>query len=878
MPRLSSIAVLLILIAPGLLTGQHALNGTVIDADGSTLPSVQVVLYEAATIRGYTLTDEAGNFTLHSAAGNLDSAFLELRFLGYATQRHPLNQLPTDGRYTLAEGGIELTEVKISEEALPLSRRDDTLVYAAAKYRDGSERKVEDLLRRLPGVEVSDEGEISVGGESINRILIEGQDAFGHNYQLASKNINADFVEAVSVIDHYSDDKLTDDLTGNQELVLNLELTEDRRNVLFGEAQLAAGNRGTTDKDLNAFLLSPERTAVLFGQANTIGRMPSSGMDLRFKTGNDQNPQSLASPTNPLLQPTLGRRPPAVETEQYLDNTALATAGSVLIQPNDSFRSRTIASVDYQTARLQNVEHSTRVSALGPLTLDQIDRFSENEANFWIDSDNRLTVGNNQRVDLRFLARRQNRADAADLTSALDDRPADLISAELDGRLETYGGHIGYTLRSGAKTALRFGYRIDHETHDQQAAYRSERFADWFDLSDTPLQTARRGETRHDLYGEWLHHPGRWNLHLRAGYRRVSGDLSAELGEAASHLTYSFAENYLSANVRRPLGKFETRVGLTGALTRLRYDRAADGGGRSGPLLNAFAEVAYPVNKRTRIMVGGRSDQHLPSARELLMGPYLSDYQTLTRGLAAPYLQHRRRLYINYRYQNLFRQFSYRVGLDHTDTPNGLGSEVAVEGPFVIRSLVGGAPSSSTRLAGQIAKFVKALAGNLRLDAQLIQLVTQLDIGLASGANRYRIYQGTAAYQGSLSRRLKWSLRYTHRLVTNTIGGQGTEGVPVGVETGIWQTVGTYRPVDDLYLEARGRLYQWYGGLQTPPVLLLGLGGRYELSDRWTVTLNAYNLLGQDQIAQISANSFLVSERIFDLRGRTVLAGVNYTF
>ena len=124
----------------------------------------------------------------------------------------------------LDEGGIELDGVEIVRE-MPVSIKGDTIVYNADSFKTGTERKLEDVLKRLPGVEVNADGEIEVEGKKVTQLLVDGKKFFEGDTKLGSRNIPADAVDKIQVLRNFSDVSQLKGLeNNNDDVAINIKL------------------------------------------------------------------------------------------------------------------------------------------------------------------------------------------------------------------------------------------------------------------------------------------------------------------------------------------------------------------------------------------------------------------------------------------------------------------------------------------------------------------------------------------------------------------------------------------------------------------------------------------------------------------------------
>ncbi len=118
-----------------------------------------------------------------------------------------------------------LAPVVVESKRSPVQIKNDTTIYKADAFKDGTERKLIDLLKKLPGIEVNDKsGEVRFKGKPVETILLEGNDLFGNNYAIGTKNINADIVTEVQAIENYFDNYVLKGLTSDDKVALNIKV------------------------------------------------------------------------------------------------------------------------------------------------------------------------------------------------------------------------------------------------------------------------------------------------------------------------------------------------------------------------------------------------------------------------------------------------------------------------------------------------------------------------------------------------------------------------------------------------------------------------------------------------------------------------------
>ena len=182
--------------------------------------------------------------------------------------------LPT----TLLMSKAELLQAVIVKTGSPLKIRGDTTVYTADSFKVSANANVEELLKKLPGIQVDKDGNIKAMGETVQKVLVDGEEFFGDDPGMAVKNIRADAVKEVQVFDKKSEEsEFTGIDDGKTQKTINLKLKENKKTGYFGKVDLAAGPEKHIDNRYNS--------SLMFGSFK--GKRKLSAFLLNGNTGQD---------------------------------------------------------------------------------------------------------------------------------------------------------------------------------------------------------------------------------------------------------------------------------------------------------------------------------------------------------------------------------------------------------------------------------------------------------------------------------------------------------------------------------------------------------------------------------------------------------------
>ena len=259
------------------LTGKTSVTGRVID--GSTteyMPQVTVQLLQLpdTTFIYGCITDNEGWFTIKKVPQG--EYLLRYSFIGYTTVDFDFKVLKEDrdrqlGVFKMYETSIMLSEAVIEDALPPTQIVDDTLMFNVSAFRVPEGSVLEELIKRLPGVEVDENGGITVNGRTVSRILVDGQEYFGNDRQMATKNLPVNIIHRIKTYQRKSDlARITGIDDGEEETVMDLEIKPNMRNGWLHNIDGGIGKPvGNNDYgDWIKFLWSGRYTLNRF-QANT---------------------------------------------------------------------------------------------------------------------------------------------------------------------------------------------------------------------------------------------------------------------------------------------------------------------------------------------------------------------------------------------------------------------------------------------------------------------------------------------------------------------------------------------------------------------------------------------------------------------------------
>jgi hypothetical protein len=213
------------------------LNGK--DKSAVDYASVAVKRVSDSTVVGGANTSATGTFTISNLPAGKYKLYVVYIGLKTVTKDFELTAAKPSinfGSITLEDTGVDLKTVEVKGEIPPVVVKKDTLEFSAASVKVKENAVVEDLVRKLPGVDVAKDGTITTQGETIKKVKVDGKDFMGSDPLLATRNLPADMVDKIQIIDDMSEQsKFSGVDDGNREKILNIVTKNGVKNKGFLE-------------------------------------------------------------------------------------------------------------------------------------------------------------------------------------------------------------------------------------------------------------------------------------------------------------------------------------------------------------------------------------------------------------------------------------------------------------------------------------------------------------------------------------------------------------------------------------------------------------------------------------------------------------------
>ena len=352
MNRLFLTLSLLILAAD--MTAQ-TFQGKVTDANDKPLDAVSVTLLgQGGRIVAFSKTDKNGEFSV-STPENKTAETITFSRMGYAKVITSLTNFHNRQTVIMQEETLVLKEVKVTSERI--KQNGDTLVFSVAGFKQQQDRTIADVIRKMPGLVVQNDGKITYQGKAINEFTVEGMDLTGGKYTQISENLSADKVKSVEVRENNQPKRVLRNVQFSEQAALNLILKDDAKNVWQGLVDCSTGCMLQDDTD---WLYDTRLMAMAFGkkhQSVSMWKTNNTGKNIQREMGDLIFDSNFLAPLNSRLS-SINESSADIERERYTFNNSQLAATNWLFKTKEDVDLRFQASYFFDKTKSHDLSET----------------------------------------------------------------------------------------------------------------------------------------------------------------------------------------------------------------------------------------------------------------------------------------------------------------------------------------------------------------------------------------------------------------------------------------------------------------------------------------------------------------------------------------
>ncbi|UQD55231.1 carboxypeptidase-like regulatory domain-containing protein [Flavobacterium sp. K5-23] len=268
---------LFFLFFPVLLFSQNTVSIKIVDENKLAVSRAIVIVSQEDNQIAFGTTNSEGVFDKVLPSG---SYVFNIKKLGFTpVMEVVLVQEKVSLSFVLLPETNQLQNVVITSRPKTMRIKGDTISYNLKAIVDGTENKIEDVIKKLPGLDVDQDGKVLYKGQQINNVLIDGNEFFGNKHQMATQNISAEMIEGVDLLTNYSGFSLA--AGGNNGVALNLKTKDAYKNKWVSDVELGYGVNNALRFHSNSFKFFKKGNLAILTDYNTIAKTPISREDYR---------------------------------------------------------------------------------------------------------------------------------------------------------------------------------------------------------------------------------------------------------------------------------------------------------------------------------------------------------------------------------------------------------------------------------------------------------------------------------------------------------------------------------------------------------------------------------------------------------------------
>lgn len=548
---------------------QVVFKGNVVDEDNIPLEMANVIAYKKPdnTIFSFTTSNKKGEFVLKLESNN--EYLIKVSYVGMR-----MVEIPIVIKEEAVEKKVLMTANNMLEEVnvvhtMPVSIKGDTIVYDADSFTTGNEKKLENVLEKLPGVEIGDNGEVKVEGKKVKKVMVEGKDFFEGDTKLATQNIPANAVDKVEVLRNHNDIGQLRNITDNEDNVaLNIKLKEGKKKFWFGDIDLTAGLDERYLAHPNLFYYSPKYSLNIIGDANNLGKQSFTWQDyFKFMGGF----KSLS--TNSTVKSSSDLNFLTMQNEKAKSSKNTFGATNFNYTPNDNWSISGFAIYsDTKTAFQNEVTKNYYKGGVSQTFAENIDYIATQKNKLGIAKFQTTYIPNvNNQLDYDFVAKFSDFNENSTANSSIEDD----IFTKNENKPKSIFHNLSYyfTLNNKNIFALQTQYSSNREHPFYNSIIKDLPFADtlqlhkhqqFFNINQFKEITTTKLESQLNYY-YILNSKG--NLTLSIGFNQTDQKFNAEIQQILdnnstitvnqrSNINYKLDDNFAGIGVRFLAGKF----------------------------------------------------------------------------------------------------------------------------------------------------------------------------------------------------------------------------------------------------------------------------------------------------------------------------------
>lgn len=696
------ISACLLIFTCGYASAQVAVDGKVRNSSGAPIPFATLMVIDTLrnNIAAYTSASKIGdyNFTI----SNPGIYYLIGRALGHKADT-TLLKITDQYKFltkdlTLREDVQNLKEVIVSS-AQPVIVKRDTIIIDAKSFALGNEQVAEDLLKRIPGLEVTADGTIKVGNREVERVMVDGDDFFEKGYKLLTKNLSAGTIDKVEIYDKYSKNRLLHNIENSDKVALNLKLKADSKQQWFGNISAGYGIGAKHELRTNLMAYRPKAKYYLLANINNTGYDASGDIRSLVSPENSGGPNAIEDKQTLDPMSNLNVKQPQLRRSRINFNNVVMPALNGIWTLTDKMKLKVMSLLNLDKNDFVTSGSQTFFTTAQPINVRESSQ--TNKKTFSAISRLNYLYDINPRSSFEYTGVFNSSKNTDTANSFLN---SNQIRERLTKRDNVYDHKFIYTNKISEKTVLLLSARYLNERQPENYLIDSVRYPI---LASAGAKLHVDQETVQQmkyaaLEGRLLTKQSNGSLlEFQAGYVNRMNTFDSHLATArlsnfqylepfSNQISYSAAEVYGKANYRYKIGNYHLVAGVEGhqLLNKVKQADSLDYLKQSPFFLVPALGFEWQMNKTSKFTVTYRYSFNNTQVSDIYKGYILTDYLTFSRGLDDFNQMKTSAVLLNYRLGNWGDNFFMNSTIAYKKDSHFISTDNLIQQDYIAKSKI----------------------------------------------------------------------------------------------------------------------------------------------------------------------------------------------
>lgn len=872
---------------------QLVVEGELLDTAGNPVSYVQVILQRGIgkPALAFTQANSKGHYQIViKEVGSYTIAFRSIAHKVHFENvvYEDLNQEKRIVRnVVLQPQTISIDEVMVIDQ-LPVTIKEDTVIYQVGAFTKGDEEVAEDVLKKLPGIEVDNDGKIKFQGKLVSKVTVDGDDLFDKGYQLLTKGLDAGLIDKVEALSNQTENQKLKGVDRGDETILNLVLKDDAKHDLYGNASLYGTDTKLHEGSLKWMSFSKKVKLYAIGSSNNMGEDPLGNIREFYNTFSfqpDKDVVPIEIDPHDVID-LKGFRPDLDNGLTAFNNSRIGSFNTIF-HPVENLK---IKLVTFAMDDDQQYFHSSRnyfVLADTTFTNSEVYRLSNRQKSAY--GSVKITWDINFRSNLIYdgnVSVSNKNAHAIFIFN--DSADSEYVDNELFG----FRSALEYTNRVTEKQAFVLNAKFDFINSPQSYSTGRYRFADVIEDVDnsSPLVQSFRDKNYDMLFrGKYLIHPNK-NLWFNTvmGYQQVKTDLYSVLSISDSVVRGSgmfsllndksidFRVVFSGVNIKYKFRSVETNLKVDyNLLIHSSEDTSVvNYKNKLTPYLTPAMGLKWEINKFNKINLLYVYNMNPLSPHDALAGFYVDGYNSLSSNSAVFGLSKNHNAMLMYNVGNFSRGKLLNFSLIYNYTEKGLVRNRLVKPEFFMSNSIVDYGREMVLVSSYVQWFIDKIYHGLKLKFNVSHTKSPFYLNYERDVSKYLSYRPTVEFKSAF---LKWfnyetGMSYIHTAYV------GKSIKPLREQSEYLDFIFDFSK--RFKLKIIGEHYYFYNySHDRRNWYFLNITASYQLvPEKLKLTLQGFNLFDEANFGDVSITEYSSSESVYRLRGRYVMFGAFYRF